>query len=290
MIDLVVGINEGHWEWEYITKFLFPNSNIIKLEKDTPVIKNAVIVYSCMNGQIDDATYQYILKYPDKTFSLVHLSNEWAYGYKLYFNGFTSEALTYPIYQRAKNVFRQYWQPWANYNHVITIPVGWKSGFYAAKKLNNVEKTFDVAFFGQLKADRFDLVNIIKKLKNPCHVWTTDGFGSANCASVEEQISVYQKTIVVPCPTGNCHPDTFRICEALESQSIPVIKPYIDFDYHTKVFGANTPIPKISDWSALPEALKKIKEISVENLNSEIQGWYINFKKNLVERVNNLVC
>lgn len=287
MTNLVVGINPGYWEWEYVTKFLFPDSNIIQLQNDTPVLENPVIVYSSMNSQIDEKTYAYINKYPDKSFVLVHLSNEWAYGYKPYIS--SNSNFIYPIYQRAKHVFRQYWHPLAEYDNVTTIPVGWKSGFYSAEKQNVSLKVFDAAFFGQLKNDRFEMVNVMNTLKKSCYVWTTEAFGSKDCASVEQQISIYQNSNVVPCPAGNCHPDTFRICEALESGSIPVLRNYLGFEYHTKVFGESTPIPKIYNWSDLPGLIEEIKGIGVKNLYDHIQEWYLDYKKKLTEKIKTII-
>ncbi len=289
MINLVVGINEGFWEWEYVTKFLFPGANIIRLDDSTKVVDNPVIVYSCLNGQIDEKTFAYINKYSDKSFSLVHLSNEWNYGLKMYQNQIGN---SYPIYTRAKHVFRQYWSPFANYDNVTTIPVGWKSGFFSAdkSKIEDFHIPIDCCFFGEVKVDRQPMIDVMtNSFRGKCFIWKTKRFGCETSASIEKQISVYKTSTIVPCPSGNCHPDTFRVCEVLESGGIPVIKNYLGFEYHTKVFGEETPIPKINNWNELPGLVEKIHNFGVKKFANEIQQWYNIYKRSLLLRIRGAI-
>jgi hypothetical protein len=78
---------------------------------------------------------------------------------------------------------------------------------------------------------------------------------------------------------GNVNPDSFRICEVLESGSIPVVKKYHGYDYFINIFGEN-PIPSVSSWSEIIDVYHSILENPNEHL-SKINLWYYEFKKKL---------
>lgn len=293
-LKIVSNIDESAWEYEYLLEFLMGDyeKEIYPLNKDTEPIDNSIVIYSCMNGDIDEQNYYYLQKCRSKNYGyyLIHLSNEWGYG-------FYNEAemarrngnLGYNIYTTAKHVWRQYWQPMSDYNHVTTIPLGWKSGFMKASKDYVYDPIYDACFFGQPKGDRRKMLDVMKGLKNGCVSFETAGWNDSKSASIDEQIKGYRSSLISPCPAGGSHPDTFRICEVLEAGGIPVVNNYYGFSYHEKVFGNLNPIPKINNWDDLPILVEKIRNFGPEKLANIVSSWYYSYRMQLKEKFNDVL-
>jgi len=293
-LKFVTNISDSCWEYEYLMDFLFSDyeREVYPLNDDTEPIDNAILIYSCMNGDVDEKNYYYMQKCKNKNYGyyIVHLSNEWAYSHYAEIERMYKENIrSYKVYTTAKHVWRQYWQPLACYDNVTTIPLGWKTGFMRASKDIGYNPVFDACFFGQMKSDRLEMVNVMKTLSGGSYVYEIDGWNDKKSAPIEEQIRLYRTSIISPCPTGNCHPDSFRICEVLESGGIPVVKNYHGFSYHEEVFGKLNPIPRIDSWHELPGLLQKIKNFDEKKLANIIGTWYYNYKTNLKERVDNIL-
>ncbi len=268
-----------YWDFYFILNDLLLEFDVNLIVNDNPseILENPLIVYSCDSKNISDRLRRYLQLYIDAghKFNLYHISNE---------------SLNHDCgyYDYAKVVFRSYYDPNINKPNVHFLPLGYKSGFRTTngKPLKYSEKKYDINFIGQLKSDRHYLLNQINKINNS-FIHITSGWNSQDSLSTSKMCEIYQQTLLIPCPMGNIHPDSFRICEALESGSIPVIKKYMNYDYFDLIYGEN-PIPKINDWDELPKLIDSIK-INPDDKINEINEWYLQYKIKLRNKILNLL-
>jgi hypothetical protein len=265
------------FEYDYTTEILFCDFNQNKIFDNgslTTVLDNSVIIYSNNQSDVSEEFRNYLKKFVELNFNfyLLHFSNEGL-----------SHNTNY--YELANHVFRNYYDKNILQKNVTFIPLGVKSGF-----LNNSDKIenkiWDFAFIGQPKSDRNELLEVISNLDN---VFThkTNSWNCSTSLTQDECKLVYQKTKFVPCPMGWVHPDSFRIMECLESNSIPILKSYNDIDYFSKVWG-DSPIPIISSWNELM-SFYQMSDEEYNKLHSEVFSWYQNFKRSLKNKINDKI-
>ena len=157
------------------------------------------------------------------------------------------------------------------------LPIFWQNGFLDNPIAKNAEKVYKAAFIGSLKNDRKKVIEIMQTMGD-CFVHESSGWMSNDIISVDKQVEAYSKSVLCPCPMGGCHPEVFRMCEILESKSIPVIVEYFDFEYHNRIYGYDSPIPKIKYWEDLPKVYKDIEKQGIQETTQRIQNWYQNWK------------
>lgn len=283
----IIGITPGSleevfkgWEYDYIINDLFS-----KFDVDLELIwenlnlfhENSLIIYSSDNRRLEDRIKNYFTEFKNKKidFNLFHISNEQL-----------NHECDY--YDLSKNVFRNYYDYSINKKNVITLPLGYKGGFRNDSNviLTHEEKKYDVCFVGQLKNDRVELINEFSRF-DKSFIHTINKWDCPSSISAENLKKIYSETLIVPCPMGNVNFDSFRICEVLESGSIPIIRKYDGIDYFRRIFG-NHPIPEIEKWSQLSDIYKTIMNDPNKKI-LEINNWYNDFKESLRNKLYNLI-
>jgi hypothetical protein len=190
-------------------------------------------------------------------------------------------------YDFANIVIRNYYDPNIKFKNVITVPLGYKGGFNKKNTfLKFSEKKYDFCFIGQLKNDRMEVLTYIQKYDKK-YVHLTNKWDCPTALNSDDLYKIYSETLLIPCPMGNVNFDSFRICEALESGSIPVLKNYNNINYFNFIFGDN-PIPIVNNWFELDNLYKKII-LNPDDEILKINTWYINFKNNLRNKLYNLL-
>jgi hypothetical protein len=280
----IIGINPtsfeqalNEFEYEFFVKDLLSDYDVdvhFIYDKLDLFIEDAIIIYSSDEYELNPKLKEYFNTYKEKniSFNLYHISNE-----QLNHNC--------SYYDWAKNVFRNYYDASINKENVITLPLGYKGGFFNKNQdyLLFEDKEYDFCFVGQLKNDRFELVDVIRTFeKNFVHL--THQWDCPTSINSKDLFKIYSKTFLIPCPMGNVNQDTFRICEVLESGSIPVIRQYSNNEYFKNIFGDH-PIPVVKSWSELNELSQIIKNNPNQKIK-EINEWYVNFKNNLKIKID----
>ncbi len=263
-------------EMEYALEILFKNFEITKLfdNKQYSIVKNnSVIIYSNNNKNIDKEFEIYLEKFKINKykFYLLHYSNE-----HLDHN--------FQYYSKADHVFRNYYDPNINISNVTFVPLGFKSGFKSKTRLVNIKK-YDLAFIGQMKNDRHEVIDILKNNNSFIHI--TNKWDCPTSLTQESCMDIYSKTKFVPCPMGWAHPESFRIMEVLESNSIPILKNYNNCDYIEKVWG-KTPLPIVNEWYEINKFLK-INTNEYNIMNDMIQDWYDHFRNDLSSKIEKII-
>jgi len=278
LVDAPLEVLLKGWEYGYILNDLLSEFEIdVKLILDNldVFIENCLIIYSCDDRELNKNFRDYFVNYKNKgiKFNLFHISNE-----QLNHNC--------DYYDYAEVVIRNYYDPKINKQNVLTVPLGYKGGI---KNLNQNylsfnQKKYDFCFIGQLKRDRYDLITQISK-SDKVFVHLTNRWDCPTSIGSKEMGEIYSSTLLVPCPMGNVNVDTFRICEVLESGSIPIIKKYDGYDYFEKIFGEH-PIPTVNEWNEIISVYNNIL-LNPDYEIKKINEWYSTFKHELKNTIYN---
>lgn len=119
-------------------------------------------------------------------------------------------------------VFRNYYHPkQASSSKVATFGLGFKAGFRHSKvPIHNRPLVW--SFAGTLHGHRMSAVNAFKGI-TPCQVFPTPFFNSPQGLATHRYSSLLADSKFALCPPGHVNNDTFRLYEALEAGSIPVV-------------------------------------------------------------------
>jgi hypothetical protein len=160
------------------------------------------------------------------------------------------------------------------------IPLGSPSLLEPVK----ADKDLDFFFAGQVTNERrLDCTNELNKIKGG-EILGTKGFGQGY--EYSEYVDKMSRAKVIPCPGGPATPDTFRVYEALEIGSIPVLDQHAGVgkfggDYWKMVLGDH-PLKTIDDWSEFPKVLKSELN-NYDARQKEISEWWVKFKQDFAD-------
>ena len=186
------------------------------------------------------------------------------------------------IYECCSHVWRTFCLGYFfNNNKVTCIPIGYKSGLDVNKK-KILEKKYLWSFIGTLHASsRYDLIFQNKKIE-PNYIKFTSKFNSKDSLKINEYSDVINDSKFFLCPNGYFHPETYRLYEALEWGSIPIVENL--YDYYDRLF-PNNPLFKIKFWKEAREIILTMnddKKKLIEQSNI-CKNWWLDIKKKYQE-------
>jgi len=212
--------NYAYWEKDYIKELfiklqcetIYVVQEVLqnKLDDEEKLINNNILVFSS-NKYTFDKILSIVLRI--KPIIIVHLSDEG--GKKPEYTNLAS----YTKLLLHQYHFKHY--PYNNYNNIIQIPLGYMVNMFDNKQSLTTkvkplsERKYKWSFVGNMKKDRYELVNTFSKRIN-------ENFVGNNIKS-PDMFNIYNDSIFVPNGRGNVTIDCFRIYEAILSGSIPVI-------------------------------------------------------------------
>ncbi len=160
---------------------------------------------------------------------------------------------------------------------VVWLPIGYTP--HGRIPEHYEERPNDIYFSGQVNhKSREEMVKHLKVLPN---FVLQESAGFAQGIDPVAYINNIKESKVVPAPSGNISPDSFRLYEALENGAVPVAE---DPSYFTKLFQAY-PFPAVSK----PEQWKGYCEDAVKlfpSLNNRCSSWWQSWKCNLYNAFN----
>lgn len=264
------------FEMEYTTEVLFKNfskNNFFDDGNLSLVMDNSVIIYSNNSGDVSEEFKKYLERFVEK-------------GYKFYLLHWSNENLGHntEYYKMANHVFRPYFDSNIQLENVTFIPLGFKTGFLS-NDIVKKEKIYNFSFIGQPKSDREELINLIKDSNSKLHL--TNQWNCPTSLSTENCLLIYGESKFVPCPMGWVNPDSYRIMEALESGSIPILKNYNNLEYFKNVWGI-TPLPVVNNWDEL-EFFKNMSDEEYDMMYNTVHFWYKTFKNILSKKIEDKI-
>lgn len=186
-------------------------------------------------------------------------------------------------YRHAKFVFRNYWHKYfSNMKNVHIFPLGYKRGFWQEGHLPVPDvsaRAYTWSFAGQItqKPTRQAMISQLKTVPNH-FIHETFWFGDPRGLDVISYRNLLLDTIFIPSPIGFSNLDSFRLYEALECGSIPIVekKPY---DYFGDYFGDH-PFLTVDSWDEAPAMMNELLSDpeQLEQRRLKCYQWWLDYK------------
>ncbi len=216
---------------------------------------------------------EYYKKFRGKNAFLLHLCDE------TYEGG-------YQAYENFRAVFRFYYSGFFNPRRVLTLPLGFSSGFETTPT-NPIAsaRPYLWSFLGAAnKSSRPEMVRALEPI-HPNFTLITDR-GNTTRLGKREYEKILRDSIFIPSSMGNVNLDCFRVYEALESGAIPILEKRRTLDYFTHLFGKH-PLPTFVSWPQAARFLGKIVKdaAALDALQAECMNWWLMYQQNLQLRI-----
>lgn len=160
---------------------------------------------------------------------------------------------------------------------------------YNKKHFNKIDKKYTWCFMGQIhnQGERAKMIKSLKSIKGSYFCSTNTSWQSSDSIDTARYKRIMQQSIFVPCPRGNNSPDTFRLYEAIESGSIPIVE---RDEYWNHLFGVDHPLIQVSDWD---KSIKDIEMLSnnpdwLKNYSNRLSSWWKEYKNKLSTTINSI--
>jgi hypothetical protein len=257
------------WECDWL-EYLFKDipHNTIKDPAQTQYIDRSLIIY---NTSVNNDQYCNNLHAKGFKFGLIHLSDEWG-------RDSTDK------YQLADVVMRNYYKDLGS--NVINFPLGCMKTFpydMIPKTVN--QKQYVWSFSGHVdKTTRPMMVEYMSLIPNGKSYFKKCGEYQGYALTPIQLAYMYNDSIFVPCPWGNESIDSFRVCEALQAGSLPIVE---TSDYWSKLYGADHPLIQVDDWKHAPELISTLMQDlpTLEQKRLSTYNWWVKYCDNLKRKL-----
>jgi hypothetical protein len=193
----------------------------------------------------------------------------------------------YELYENFRGVFRTHWSSVFNPKYVMSVPVGYSVGSRPTGMTEPAsQRKYVWSFVGHLgKASRPDVAKALLRVE-PHFLFATDDTRGITIQPAKraftpsEYYEFLAQSTFSPCPMGNVNLECYRVYEALECGSIPIVERRPTLDYFRHLLGDH-PLPTVSSWT---EAQKMIREMlkkpgELDALQAKCTKWWSAFKR-----------
>jgi hypothetical protein len=233
--------------------------------------KYSVVLDSCLlvDSYLHARPRDYYRNFRGKNAWLLHLSDE------TYEGG-------YDLYENFRGVFRTYWSAVFNPQRVMQIPLGYSAKVRSkAPLLASTARKYLWCFMGGANiSSRPEMIRAFEVLE-PAFLHATDR-GNVSRIGKEHYVSILRDSVFVPSPMGNTNLDCFRVYEALECGSIPLLEKRFRFDYFRHLLGPH-PLPTFTNWDKAAQFVRWMQEhpVEMDHLATECSQWWCEYKRHL---------
>lgn len=204
----------------------------------------------------------------------------------------------YEIYENFRGVIRCFWSSVFNQSHVMSMPLGYAAGTKRAAPFEPAsQRKYLWSFIGHLeKSSRPDMVKALSRLE-PHFLFATDGirgipaFPARRAMYSSEYSEVLAQSAFSPCPMGNVNLESFRIYEALECGSIPIVERRMTLDYFANLLGDH-PIPTVRSWFEAQRLICRMIENpdEIDAVQDRCSKWWNDYKRRYSESVGRFLA
>ena len=97
---------------------------------------------------------------------------------------------------------------------------------------------------------------------------------------------VLSSTEFIPCPNGFVHPETYRLYEALECGSVPIVEDA--YKYYDRLF-PNNPFIKVDKWLEAKPIMTGWSNDQIKKNQEKCSTWWSNYKTELQELIKDKI-
>ncbi len=269
--------SEKNWLLEIFAPYF--GDHVEDPERSKPVVDHAIVIDKFINTH-DRAYYR---QYRGMDAILVDLRDE------------NYDSLP-EIYANFRGVIRNCWSDVYRPETVRFLPFGYTQSFVHAPFDKASTREYVWSFIGQAnKSSRPDMARELAAVE-PHLLFTVDnvpGIAMWNHTAAgprrysrDENAAALRNSIFAPSPMGNANLECFRVYEALESGSIPIVEKRWTLDYFREALGDH-PMPTVRSWrearSLIQSALREPAELDV--LQQRCVAWWKQYKESYTQEL-----
>ncbi len=196
----------------------------------------------------------------------------------------------YERYENFRGVFRGHWSNVFNPKYVRKMPLGYCNGLPRREHLRPAaQRSYVWSFAGHVdKSSRPEMATELARVE-PHYLFSSSPIpGFVTPLSTPEYprllppaayYDLLFDSTFSPCPMGNVNLECFRVYEALECGSIPIVEKRWTMDYFRTLFGDH-PIPTVGSWREGRQLIGKLLRdpTGLNALQETCIHWWRNFK------------
>jgi len=155
-------------------------------------------------------------------------------------------------------------------------------------------RIYDYSFAGQVThVRREQCIKAAYGLTDKGFIFPTQGFAQGMRRDDYYDVMVHSKFVL--CPSGPCTPDSFRFAEALEAGCVPIVDGLSPRWMHLEGYWSyvfndeQLPFPVITEWSELPDVMRKCLP-QFDEMQRSCSSWWQFQKDRLVLKLQEDLC
>jgi hypothetical protein len=230
---------------------------------------------------IDDFVYardiSYYQKFQGKNAYLIHFMDEFY-------------EIGQDVYKNFRGVFRAFWSKAFQSKYLMTLPVGYNKGMRRSiEPQPAVDRKYLWSFVGGVnKGSRPAMAAALARVE-PHFLFATDdvpGLVMHNSLgtkkrwfSAKDCEGFLQASAFAPSPMGNANLECYRVYEALEAGSIPIVEKRLTLDYYRTLLGQH-PMPTVGSWTEARQFIQKAVRdpARMNTMQKECMEWWAGYK------------
>ena len=198
----------------------------------------------------------------------------------------------YERYNNFRGVFRCFWSNTFDSTRVMKMPLGYCSGMArGGRPIQRASaRKYLWSFVGEVnKSSRPDMAkalaaagpHFLRPTDRPSGIAAQGPLdGNQQLLSPAEFSALLFDSAFSPCPMGNVNLECFRVYEALESGSIPIVEKRWSLDYFRDLLGDH-PLPTVRSWPEAQRMLRRMVEnpAQMDALQHRCVEWWERYKQ-----------
>ena len=138
------------------------------------------------------------------------------------------------------------------------------------------------------KGPRLNMINALKKTGGKYYCNVNSSWQSDDSLTTEYYKKILEQSIFIPCPKGNNSVDTFRLYEAIEAGSIPIV---IKDKYWENLFGPQNPLIQLDSWDNAANFIIKLSQEKewLNNYPKKLSAWWEDYKNFLTNKIKSTI-
>jgi hypothetical protein len=200
----------------------------------------------------------------------------------------------YARYDNFLGVVRNFWSSAFNPKRIFILPTGYWAPAkpHLETRVPASRRRYVWSFDGELrKSSRLDAVRALQPVKPHFLRDTGPIYERSSLVFEPEYQEVLADSAFAPAPMGNVTLETFRIYDALELGSIPIIEKRRFYPYFEHVLDEH-PLPSFSRWTDAKHFVERLVRdgAALDALQTECLNWWAEFKTKLSDRLRVFVA